>query len=184
VVFDQSVEALFCRALRSRMSDGCVRELREAGLDVERPLRPQYTEEEYSRHVEIVRRHLFPHLEDAEAYHRMGCLFIDGYLQTAIGKALKVLLRLLGPERNLRRMPSYFEGGTNYIKAQGEQVGPGHWVLTVSSVSGHPTFTQGSLEEAMRLSGAPDVVVSYDVQPDGAVKYRIRWGRSPPGKAG
>lgn len=180
IVYEQSVEALFRRALRPHLSSVCVRELKEAGLDLERPLRPQYSEDEYSRYIEIARRHLYPRLGDPEAYLRMGRLFLEGYLQTTIGAALKVLLRLLGPERNMRRMPGYFEGGTSYVTAQGERLGPGDWILTVSSVAGFPTFTQGTLEAAMHLSGAADALVTYEVQPDRSVKYRIQWDRPSP----
>src|SRR4051812_20198430 len=115
VVYEHSVEALFARALRPRMSEACVRELREAGLDLSKPLRPQYPEEEYELHIRIARRHLFPSLQDPEAYRAMGRLFVSGYLETTIGAALRVLLRMLGPERNLARMPGYFEAGTSYV---------------------------------------------------------------------
>lgn len=182
VVYEHSVEALFARALRPRMTEACVLELREAGLDLSRPLRPQYSEAEYERFVRIARRHLFPDLEDREAYRRMGRMFIAGYLETAIGGALKVLLRLLGPERNLARMPGYFEAGTSYVQASGERHGPGDWTLEVSHVAGYPTFTQGTLEETMRLSGAPDASVEYEVEPDGLVRYHIRWGQSAPAR--
>jgi uncharacterized protein (TIGR02265 family) len=177
VVYEQSVEALFVRALRSKMPEACFRELREAGLDLSRPLKPQYTEAEYEHHIRIARRHLYPRHEDPEAYRLMGRLFIQGYLETTIGSALKVLLRLLGPDRNLSRMPGYFEAGTSYVHASGERHGPGDWTLRVSAVAGFPTFTQGSLEETMKLSGASDATVEYEVDPDRSVRYRIRWGQ-------
>ncbi|HEY8206207.1 MAG TPA: DUF2378 family protein [Myxococcaceae bacterium] len=175
MVYDHSVEALFARALRSRMPEACVRELREAGLDLSKPLRPQYPEAEYELHIRIARRHLFPDLADPEAYRSMGRLFVSGYLETTIGAALKVLLRMLGPERNLARMPGYFEAGTSYVRASGERHGPGDWTLRVSDVAGFPTFTQGSLEETLRLSGARDASVEIERQPDNSVRYRIRW---------
>lgn len=183
VVYEHSVEALFLRALRARMSDSCLRELKAAGLDLGQPLRPQYSEEEYVHHIQIARRFLYPHLEDGEAYRRMGRLFVEGYLQTTIGAALKVLLRLLGPERNLQRMPGYFEAGTSYIQAKAERLGEGDWAITVSHVAGNPTFTQGSLEETMRLSGVRDAVVDYSVGQGGEVRYRIRWGTTPARKS-
>lgn len=184
MVYAHSVEALFARALRSRMPEACVRELREAGLDLSKPLRPQYPEAEYELHIRIARRHLFPDLADPEAYRRMGRLFVSGYLETTIGAALKVLLRMLGPERNLARMPGYFEGGTSYVRASGERHGPGDWTLRVSDVAGFPTFTQGSLEETMHLSGVRDATVAFERDPaDGSVRYRIRWGHGAPAPA-
>lgn len=175
MVYESSMEALYVRALRPLMSEACLKELAAAGLDLSAPLRPQYRAEDTYRFLPIVRAHLFPSLDDEEAYLRIGRLFLDGYFQTPLGVAVRVLLRLLGPERNVLRLPAYFEGGTSYLKVTVQKLAPGHFHLTISEVSVHPAVTQGVLEQAMKVAGARDPTVEYRVLPDGQVVYWIRW---------
>src|SRR5262245_45467647 len=175
VVYESSMEALYVRALRPLMSEACLRELAAAGLDLSAPLRPQYLAEDTDRFLRIARAHLFPGFRDEEAYLRIGRLFLQGYFEIPLGAAVRSLLRLLGPERNVLRMPAYFEGGASYLKASVQKLAPGHFHLTVSEVAVHPAVTQGILEQAMKVAGARDSTVEYRMLPDGQVVYWIRW---------
>jgi uncharacterized protein (TIGR02265 family) len=176
VVYESVMEALYHRALRPLMSEDCLRDLAQAGLDLAAPLRPQYPVEDTVRYLQIARSHVYPDHDDEEAYRRMGRLFIQGYFQTALGGAVRMLLRLLGPERNLLRMPAYFEGGTSYMKVSVKKLAPGDFELAVSGGSAHPpSFTQGALLQAMRFAGADQLLADYFALPDGRIIHRIRW---------
>lgn len=175
LVYDSSVEGMFVRGLGPRMTNSCRDALLAAGLDVSKKLRPSYTSAEYERFIKIARQHLFPELRDEEAYHRMGRIFVEGYFLTTLGGAIRSVLRLLGPRRNVERLPQNFSGGTNYVKATLEKKGEGDYDLVVENVGSYPTFTQGSLQAVLESSGARDPKVTFTPLPDSRVRYHLRW---------
>lgn len=175
-IYGNSVEALFVQALGDRLTHRCRVLLKEAGLDLSTRLRPMYPVEDYERFVRIARQELFAPDPDALAYDKMGVLFVQGYFKTLIGKALKGVIRLLGPHQHLKRLPETFASGSTFIKATVEQRGPTEFALRVTGVGSYPTFTLGSMREAMSLTGVKNLVVELEqTLPDDSATYSIRW---------
>jgi uncharacterized protein (TIGR02265 family) len=175
-IYGNSVEALFVQALGERMTNRCRNTLREAGLDLSKDLRPMYPVEDYERFVRIAREELFPYDPDAAAYEQMGRLFMQGYFKTLIGRALKGVIRLLGPHQLIKRLPESFSSGSTFIKAEVRQLGPTEHELRVTGVGHYPTFTRGSMLEAIGLSGVKNLRVEITtIGADDTTVYAIRW---------
>lgn len=163
------------RALGPRLTPKCREALAAAGLDLGKPLLKQYTAEQYESFIRLVRQHVYGELPDEAAYRRLGERFVDGYFETLLGRALKTMVRMLGPTKTMERMPHSFESGTNYVRARLEKLGPQDFLLHVSDVGGYPTYTQGSLVRALEIAGAKNVRAEFMNNANATVSYHLRW---------
>lgn len=122
VVFATAVEALFVRALGANLSSLARRRLREAGLDLEKPLAVSYPLDDWKTFVHVASGALYPHLTPVEAHWWMGIHFLEGYLQTFTGRIVAELAPALGPRRMLERIGQDLRSGNNFSEV--ELVGP------------------------------------------------------------
>src|SRR3954464_9131366 len=88
IVYDNTVEALFGRALGRKMTQKCRDRLKAEGLDLSTKVKPFYPREQYYRFVDIAAQELFPGLTKDKADYELGSAFIAGFNETLIGKAV------------------------------------------------------------------------------------------------
>ncbi len=175
-MYGSSVEALFDKALRRRMTEPCRVALQQAGLDLGQRFAPMYTAAQYERFVRIAREQLFSELADAQAYEAMGRAFLDGYWETILGRAVRGVLKLLGPAQIIRRLPALFAAGSTYVRATVIEDRPGEWKIQITGVGGYPHFTRGLLDSVLEASGARKGRVEIaEILPDERVTYLLRW---------
>jgi uncharacterized protein (TIGR02265 family) len=176
LVFATTVEALFVRGLGTSLSPTVRARLRQAGLNLERPLEVSYPLEEWKTFVHIASVALYPQLCPAEAHGWMGVHFLEGYLQTYMGRVVAGLAPALGPGRTLERMRRDFRGGNNFSEVKLVERSPWQAELWVNDVfSDYPSFAAGLLSRAQQVAGARDVqvdVLSFDGT---ACTFDIRW---------
>ena len=60
LVFEQTIEAMFHRALNGRLTPRCKARLREAGLDVDQKPRPAYSLDAWMTFLRITAEELLP----------------------------------------------------------------------------------------------------------------------------
>jgi uncharacterized protein (TIGR02265 family) len=95
-------DCLFIKGLRA---DGALAELlRAEGVEL-RSLNAEYPIRVLNRCVDATCAHLYPDLELEDARLRLGRSFVQGFVQTLLGKAVAVGLPMLGPVRYLKRFP-------------------------------------------------------------------------------
>lgn len=176
LVFEHSVEALFVRGLTGRVSPTLKAQLREAGVDLDRPLLPAYGWDTWVRGVGVVARGLHPGEPQEVAWRLMGERMVEGYRETALGGAMFGMLRLLGPKRMLGRTRQNFRSGNNYTEARLTEVGPREADLWMNEQGLLRYFTQGAVLAGMRGAGAQDVRVEVREFDDAGVTYRVSWG--------
>jgi uncharacterized protein (TIGR02265 family) len=176
LVFGTTVEALFVRGLGAGLSPTVRARLRQAGLDLSRPLEVSYPLEEWKTFVHIAAVALYPRLCPAEAHGWMGVHFLEGYLQTFMGRVVAGLAPTLGPGRTLERMRRDFCGGNNFSEVKLVERSPWHAELWVNDVfSDYSSFAAGLISRAQQVAGARDVqvdVLSFDGT---ACTFDIRW---------
>jgi uncharacterized protein (TIGR02265 family) len=179
LVFATTVEALFVRGLGASLAPTARARLRQAGLDLSRPLAVCYPLEEWKTFVHIASVALYPRLSPAEAHGWMGVHFLEGYLQTFMGRVVAGLAPTLGPGRTLERMRRDFRGGNNFSEVKLVERSPWHAELWVNDVfSDYPSFAAGLISRAQQVAGARDVqvdVLSFDGT---ACTFDIRWAGS------
>ncbi|HLM43450.1 MAG TPA: DUF2378 family protein, partial [Myxococcaceae bacterium] len=103
LIFEQTIEALFVRALGGRLTPDCKARLREAGLDVDQKIKPAYSLKSWMTFIRIAAEELYPGMPLEESTFKLGEAYIEGFRETMLGRAVLSLLRVLGPRRALNR---------------------------------------------------------------------------------
>jgi uncharacterized protein (TIGR02265 family) len=174
LVFPQLVEGVF-KPLRPQLTPALQAEIRELGIDLGRPLKPGYPKDVFRAAVFHARKALYPELSDEVAFDRMGTAMVDGFLETLIGKAVGVMIRLGGPERNMRGMQRNFDSGANFVAVTVIQNGPGDFALLTNDVVTHAALMGASIRRSQEVAGARDCVVSVMRQVGQTVTFDVKW---------
>jgi len=145
------VEALFVRALKP--TGAFEEELRVAGINIGR-LEAQYPGETFYTGIEIARRHRFSKLPKSDGERRLGSLFVQGFLDTLIGKVVGVALPMLAVGRLADRVPRLLSSGGD-MEARVEKLSDTSRRVTFRRMSSPSNFMAGLLEEGLGRSGTP-----------------------------
>jgi uncharacterized protein (TIGR02265 family) len=175
VVFGNTVEALFLKALGTKLTMRCVDRVREAGIDLRAKLKLFYPRETYYRCVRILGEELFGELEEDQRMYRLGSAFMDGFELTLIGKAMLTAVRFMGPKRTLERMTSNFRSSNNYLKTELRAEKPGDVRITLSQTSGAPGYFEAVLTRAMGFAGAKDFRIAREGYDGARCTYHLTW---------
>jgi uncharacterized protein (TIGR02265 family) len=176
LVFATTVEALFVRGLGGRLGCAARRRLKAAGLDLDFRLEVAYPLEQWKAFLGIAAEELYPQLPAMEAHWRLGEHFIDGYLQTCVGRVVRSMAEALGALRTLAHVGKDVCSGNNFAEFQSVELGSGHLRLWMNDVlSGQPGFAAGALVRVLHVAGASEVHVDV-VDFDGAAcTFDIHW---------
>ncbi|QQR42020.1 DUF2378 family protein [Myxococcus xanthus] len=180
LVFNQTVEALFVRALENRLTPACREHLRRAGLELDQKLERAYTLEQWKEFLRIAAGHVYGGVPAEAAYYSLGERFMDAYFGTFFGRALLGVVRLAGPRRMLLRAGMGFRAGNNFSVVEIVERSPTSVELRMNDVLADlPTFSAGLLARAVELCGGWRVV-SIPEEFDGtAATFHIRWSEAP-----
>ena len=181
LVYATAVEALFVRELGSSLTHIARRLLREAGLNLDRPLAVSYSLEQWKTFVRIASELLYPHLSPAEAHWWMGIHFMEGYLQTTMGRVVAELAPVLGPRRMLERLGQALRSGNNFSEVRVEEHSPRYVELWVNDVlDEHSSFAAGFILRGQQMAGGRNVHVDVWSFDGTACTFLIRWREAAP----
>ncbi|MDQ3262309.1 MAG: DUF2378 family protein [Myxococcota bacterium] len=175
VVFDNTVDGLFRRALGRRMSHRCKERLKAAGLDLDAKLKPAYPRLQYYDFVNIAAEELYGGMSRDAAHFELGKQFIAGFQETLLGKAVTSLVKLLGPRKTLGKMSQNMQSSNNYMKTSLKELGPGDCEITLSQVSGAPRYFEGVLLLAIELTGGAEAKVRPTPGEGPSYVYHCTW---------
>jgi uncharacterized protein (TIGR02265 family) len=176
VVYSTCIESLFLRGLRGRLTARCKERLRQAGLDVDGKLEPSYPLEQWKEFLRLVARELYPVHPAEAAYRELGMRFMDGFLETFIGKATMSVLRVLGPHRAVMRLSHNLRAGNNFSQVEVTVHGPMDVEVWLNDVfADHPAFTEGLLHRGHTASGAQACRVETLAFDGTSATLRVRW---------
>jgi uncharacterized protein (TIGR02265 family) len=160
------VEALFKHAIKDRLDADARRRLRTIGIDVDQPFLVAYSVPAWFAAVGVCSEVLYPGVPSAEARYLIGRRVVDGYGQTAMGRAVFAMLRMLGWQRSLARIPRGLQSGTNFLTAHTRFLDGGELEVTFEVLPEFhaalgaqpgidPHFMNGNMDAMMALVGAP-----------------------------
>jgi len=146
--------SLFEALARTLQPEGAfAEELRAAGFDVRAP-QMRYSNEVLNATLDITHKHVYPDLTREEAHRRVGQRMLSTFYETILGKVLRTLLQVLGPERFLARVPRIASMATSGLNVRTERPAPGEVRLFFSGRELTPWFIAGAMEAL-----APDITV-------------------------
>ncbi len=176
LVFAQSVDALFIRALGPHLTREGRRRLKDVGLDLAEPLRPAYALEQWKAFLRVAVADIFPGMPAPEAWSALGERYLRGYRQTAQGRASMSLVTRLGPRHTVERVSHNMRAGNNFNEAKLEDVGTHTATVWVKDVAAdNPCFIGGFLAETLRSAGAEDLRVDPVAFDGVSATYRLAW---------
>jgi uncharacterized protein (TIGR02265 family) len=175
IVFEHSVESLYLRSLRSRLTPELKNQLRSVGVDLDRKLLPGYPQPVLTQALQLTARTLRPELPEADAFRWLGECQVEGYQETVVGTALFGVLRLLGPRRMLERTQKNFRSGNNYTEVRCTTVDPCTSDLWMNEIGPMRYFTQGIVLAGMRAAGAREARVEVLHFDEEGTTYRVAW---------
>ena len=172
-VYDHTVDGLFFKALRERITPPVEAKLKALGIDLQGKPRSV----PHAQWVEAlqVAAALFEGTED-ERFRQLGRSVLLRYEDTVMGKAVVAVMRLMGPRRILGRINTSLRSGNNYIHATLSPVGPTTWEGTINECNGSPQYIVGVIEQGLHIAGAKEVSITVSDFDGHAAKFRIAWG--------
>ena len=177
LVFPPIVEGLFVRGLSGKVSPRLKEQLRQEGLDLDRPLLPAYPLATWMRCVALTAKTMHPDMPEEVAWRMLGERMIDGYRDTMMGRAMLGVLKLLGPKRMLSRAQHGFRTGNNYTEVRVTEVAPNMAEMWLNEPGHLRYFKQGVLLAMGRAASGltMNVAVAVHQFDDETVTYRISW---------
>lgn len=175
VVYESTVDVLFRRALKSRMTERCRARLKEAGIDLDAPLKSTYPRLTFIRGLIIATEDLFPGMLRDKAMFELGGLVFSHFSETLVGRTALTLMKILGPRRTLGRMTQSYQSSNNFMEARVTERAPTHVELWLSQCSGVPTYYLGGIYRAFTLIGVQGLDVGVKAIEGNACVLAISW---------
>lgn len=166
-------DGLFAVALKPT---GAFRDdLKAAGFDSDRP-KPEYPLKVWHDCVDVAARHLYPDQPRERAWELVGERFIEGYLQTLVGKIIAVALPFLSTQSFVQRAPRFMSTGLVGADIKLEWNGK-HAATVVLTNSDHPSghLLAGVVRVSLNRIGAKDVKVSASPFGSTGSQISISW---------
>ena len=180
LVYSQVVEGLLQHGLHGRVTHRLKQRLKQAGLDVDRPLMPAYPVEIWERCVGLAAKAIHPDQPEEVAWRLLGERHIDGYRETMLGRAMFGVLGLLGPKRRLSRTRQNFRAGNNYQEVIITDLGPTEVDVWLNERGMLRYFKHGIMLGSVRGVGEPNTKVVLRHFDDEGVTIRVSWGDPTP----
>ncbi len=174
LVYGHTVEAVFTRALKGRISLKLNERLKALGIDLS-ALQKAYPLEVFQTAVIAAGEEAFPGVSIGVALERLGELSVDAYRDTTMGKLAVAALKLMGPHQTLARAKTSLRSSNNYTEATTTKLGPTHYELFMSHVARLSEFNLGVVSAALRMSGAKNVRVRIAKREGVDCTYDIQW---------
>ena len=175
VVFSQSVEGLFTRALGGEVPPTLQDQLRGMGLDLGKSLLPAYPVPVWNQVLEATAHALYPGDPVQKSARLLGERMMHGYRATLVGGAVLALAKIIGPRRALLRSRQNWRSGNNYSEVNVEELSPTDFRLTFNESGISRWVSQGLLSAGLTFAGATEVSVEVADFSEGEVVYRITW---------
>ncbi len=172
-VYEHTVEALFFKALRPRISAELKQKLKPLHIDLDDKPR-NVPQPEWVQALRLAADELFTGPLD-ERYRSLGRAVLQRFEETLMGKAIIGVMRVMGPARALKRIETNLRGGNNFIRASLEQLGPREFFSAVNECNGNPHYIAGVIDAALHIAGAKEVSVKVMEFDGHAAKYAITW---------
>ena len=120
-------------------------------------------------------KRLSPQKSEADALNDLGREQLRGYMEGLVGRALLMVVRLIGPRRTMLRMMENYRTADSVTEVRSTELSPTAIDLEFSSDFDMPTFIRGVLEETLVVLRAKDPKVEFEKQASGSTVFSVSW---------
>lgn len=172
-VYEHTVEGLFFKALQHRITPPMAERLKTLGIDLKgKPKGVPHAQ--WVQALHLAATELFEGPVDSR-FRQLGKAVMLRHEDTAMGKAVITVMRLMGPRRLLGRINSTLRSGNNYIQASLAPTGPTSWEGAVNECNGNPEYIAGVIEQGLIISGAKEVKVEVSGFDGHSARFKLSW---------
>ncbi len=177
LIYQNAVEGLFVKAFGKKMSPTLKKAIKAEGIDLDAPLKQAYPGEVVNRCTRLVRQHIYANEpDDDKAYYALGVAVLDGYFDTMLGRAMASVLRVIGFERVIDRLPQQMSSGTNYQHVTVQRTRPGEAIVHCSDCIPSAYINVGVLTRAFtHYFKAPEFKMEVVKVDETGATYRLNW---------
>jgi uncharacterized protein (TIGR02265 family) len=175
VVFSQGLEALFSREIRALLTPELVAELKDAGVDLNKPFLPAYPIETWAAIVDLLARRLYPKDSIEAAYWKLGRSTTIGFGETFIGKAAFGFLKLVGPVRAVERAARSYANTNNYTKVELKRLGDTSFQFWMNEKHTLPEYDMGVVEAMLEYVGAKSPQITLIARDQESFTMKLDW---------
>ncbi|MFP2961334.1 DUF2378 family protein [Myxococcus sp. 1LA] len=175
LVYVQVVEGLLAHGLRGHVSPRLKHRLRQAGIDLDRPLMPAYPVPLWEQCLNVIVEETFPGMPREDAFRQLAERHVEGYGRTVVGRAVYGVMRLLGPKRMVQRLPQTLRATDNYTEAELTEQGPATYVMRMNSRLNAPGYAEALFEGLLRVGGAESPRVTRTQEDADGTTYLLTW---------
>ncbi len=174
IVYRHTVEAFVEQVLvrRGLLTPDFIAELKQLGLDVTQPR--EQPPEVWVAVLRATAARLSPARSVADGLEDVGRAMASGFLESLAGRALFVLLRMLGPHKAFLRMPENIQSADTFTQVKARSLAPGSVELIFNTTLGAPTHTRGILLEALFRLNTKNSSVSFTEHAD-STAFVVTW---------
>ncbi|NVJ02023.1 DUF2378 family protein [Myxococcus sp. AM009] len=175
LVYVQVVEGLLEHGLRGGVSPRLKHRLRQAGIDLDRPLLPGYPVLLWEKCLDVIVEETFPGLPREDAFRQLAERHVQGYGRTVVGRAVYGVMRLLGPRRLVQRLPQTLRATDNYTEVELTEQGPTTYAMRMNSRLNAPGYAEALFEALLRVGGAESPRVTRLREDEDSTTYQLTW---------
>ena len=175
VIFKHTVEAYIARVLlrRGLLSLEFDRELKTLGVDASRP--KEVSLAVWLSMLRASAKRLSPGKAESDALEDLGREMLRGYCDGFVGKALFVVLRVMGPRRAMLRMMDNYRTADSVTTVKATELSASSIGLEFSSAFGIPSYVRGLLSETLVLLRVREPKVESLDLASGATMFTVSW---------
>ncbi len=154
IAYQSLFEGLYMQALQPQ---GAFKDrLREKGFDLDRQ-RESYPIAVWIDCLDVTSAELYPGQSRAEAWRRIGFLFVDGYLHTLVGRMIGAMLPFMNARRFMGRVPGFMTTGMRGASVTAHWQSANQVLLKIVGVHGSTSALMAGVLEGsfarMKLTG-------------------------------
>lgn len=174
VIYRHTVAAFVERVIERRglSSPELSAELLKLGLDVTNP--KEVDLETWALLVRAVAARLCPGKPDAEALTTVGREMLAGFSESLVGRSLFLLLRLLGPQRAMLRMPENYQSADSVSRIVARTLSPTSVELSFANAAGIPDYVRGVMLATLDQVKAKNPMATF-AHIDGRDVFVVSW---------
>jgi uncharacterized protein (TIGR02265 family) len=176
VIYSHAVKAFIDHARRRAVlpEAALTQHFTEQGIDPRRPKNVSY--DAWLATLRGIARETAGTRTLEESLQALGELTFEGYVESIVGRAMLLAMRLRGAERSLMRLASSYATADTVTRVSSRRLGPNHLELDFEQgVHEVPTFVRGILLASLRMLGVEAPRLDYVAGPGERVVFTARW---------